>query len=70
MAVDFLVSNSVRPDSQKDLAKVLRAWGGGGGLNGNQEKSAKEERREWEMYSAWLVAADLTTSPEETESKF
>lgn len=67
MAVDFLVSNSVRPDSQKDLAKVLRTRGG---VNGNKEKRAKEERMEWEMCSTWLVAADLTTAPEETESKF
>lgn len=43
MAVDFLVSNSFRPDSQKDLAKVLRTRGG---VNGNKEKRAKEERME------------------------
>ena len=41
MAVDFLVSNSVRPDSQKDLAKVLRAWGGGG----FKWKSGKKRKR-------------------------
>lgn len=42
MAVDFSVSNSVRPDLQKDLAKVLQT---GGDVNG-YKAGKKSERGE------------------------